>query len=229
MSTGPVDSVFRFAEPPHAAYLDTPISDTAVPGATAPVAGTPTPDPQLEWANSELHTIASTIEELQGRLQQANARLNSLSRVEATEYEIGRLFVEAQRFSEESLSRLDLQVHEILREAEEKARQILAEATEEAQQLRRQAQAEAQEIRRQAQGSAFVSPKTAQDLQSAISGFTAVNNRLIKELGVLNAILAPTNGRGATESDPSSTRPWAPERDHPIAYGARHSASTEVA
>ena len=42
--------------------------------------------------------------------------------VEATESEIGRLFVEAQRFSEESLSKLELQIHQILCAAEDKAK-----------------------------------------------------------------------------------------------------------
>ena len=146
-----------------------------------------------------MHSIASTIEELQLRLEAANNRLSSVAEVETTEVEIGRLFVEAQRFSEDSLSKLERQIHEVLSAAEDKAKQILTEATE-----------EALEIRRQAQEAAFVSTRTARELQSAIAGFTAVNIELVKELGALSSMLTPASERGMTELDPSSS---VPERD----------------
>lgn len=133
---------------------------------------------EVQWVNTELNTIASTIEALQSRLEQANARLNSVSTVETTEVEIGRLFLEAQRFSEDSLANLEVKVHQILREAESKAKEILAEATE-----------EAQEIQRQAQYAAFASTRTVRELQAAIAGFTTVNAELLRELGSLNTIL----------------------------------------
>ena len=112
--------------------------------------------------------------------------------VEATESEIGRLFVEAQRFSEESLTKLELQIHQILCAADDKARAILTEATQ-----------EAIEIRRQAQEAAFLSTKTAQELQSAIAGFTTVNNELVKELAALNSMLT-------SQSDDLFPRPVIP-------------------
>jgi hypothetical protein len=151
------------------------------------------PGAEVEWTNAELHSIASTIEELQRRLEQANSRLSTPTTVETAEFEIGRLFVEAQRFSEESLSKLELQIHSILRAAEDKARQILTEATE-----------EALEIRQQAQEAAIVSTKTARELQAAIAGFSTVNNELVKELGALNSMLTPGSQRGKCEIDPSS-------------------------
>ena len=157
---------------------------------------TPTPETDVEWTNAELHSIASTIEDLQRRLEVANTRLSSVAAVEATELEIGRLFVEAQQFSEASLSKLEHQIHEILCAAEDKAKQILTEATE-----------EALEIRRQAQEAAFMSTTTAQELQSAIAGFTTVNNELVKELGALNSMLSPAAQRGTSEIDPSSSVP----------------------
>ena len=156
----------------------------------------PAPGTEVEWANAELHSIASTIEALQSRLEEANNRLDSAARVETTEFEIGRLFVEAQRFSEASLSKLELQIHEILCEAEAKAKQILTEATE-----------EAHEIRREAQQAAFASTRTAREFQSAIAGFTTVNHELLKELGALNSMLAPVNERGMTEIERSSGVP----------------------
>jgi cell division septum initiation protein DivIVA len=156
--------------------------------------GVETPGTGVEWTSTELQSIATTIEDLQRRLEAANSQLSTTANVEATESEIGRLFVEAQRFSEESLSKLELQIHEILCAAEEKAKAILTEATQ-----------EAIEIRRQAQEAAFLSTKTAQELQSAIAGFTTVNNELVKELGALNSMLTPAGERGMTQIDPSSS------------------------
>jgi len=155
-----------------------------------------TPETDVEWTNAELHSIASTIEELQRRLEVANTRLSSVATVEATELEIGRLFVEAQRFSEESLSKLERQIHEVLCAAEDKAKEILTEATE-----------EALEIRRKAQEAALMSTRTARELQSAIAGFTTVNNELIKELGALNSMLTPASEREKNEIDPSTRVP----------------------
>lgn len=150
--------------------------------------------PGSDWTNSELQSIATTIEDLQRRLEAANSQLSTSVNVEATESEIGRLFVEAQRFSEESLSKLELQIHQILCAAEDKARAILTEATQ-----------EAIEIRRQAQEAAFLSAKTAQELQSAIAGFTTVNNELVKELAALNSMLTPQSDRGMAQIDCSSS------------------------
>ena len=166
MSTRPIDSVFgvtqldgdNYPAAPIGSYSGTPMSETPNHQygdhrpQVADGAGT-----DVEWTNAELHSIASTIEELQRRLEAANTRLSSVAEVETTEVEIGRLFVEAQRFSEDSLSKLENQIHEVLCAAENKANQILSEAT-----------AEALEIRRQAQEAAFLSTRTARELQSAI-------------------------------------------------------------
>ena len=196
MSTSPIDSVFGVPDRPRDARPDAPISDIANHRDAEAAEAAQAPGTEVEWANSELLTIASTIEELQGRLEQANSRLAGVAKVETTEVEIGRLFVEAQRFSEASLSDLELKIHEILCEVEAKAKQILTEATE-----------EAHEIRREAQQAAFTSTRTARELQSAITGFTAVNSELLKELGALNNMLTPANDRGMTEIDPPSDLP----------------------
>jgi cell division septum initiation protein DivIVA len=156
----------------------------------------PTPGTDVEWTNAELHSIASTIEELQQRLEAANSRLSSAANMETTEFDIGRLFVEAQRFSEDSLSKLERQIHDVLRAAENKAIQILTEATE-----------EALEIRQQAQEATFVSTRTARELQSAIAGFTTVNSELVKELGALSSMLAPASERAMNQIDPASAAP----------------------
>jgi hypothetical protein len=196
MSTSPIESVFAIPERPGDAHWDAPISDIADQRVTAAADGANAPGTEVEWTNAELQSIAGTIEELQKRLETANTRLSSVAKVETMEFEIGRLFVEAQRFSEDSLSRLELQIHEILCAAEAKAKQILVEATD-----------EALEIRRQAQEAAFMPRMTARELQSAIAGFTTVNNELVKELGALNSMLTPANERGTTEIDHSSGVP----------------------
>ena len=161
-------------------------------GTTNDQIGEPEPSARtdVEWTNAELRSIASTVEELQQRLELANSRLSSVAKVEATEIEIGRLFVEAQRFSEESVSKLERQIHQVLRAAEDKAKQILSEATE-----------DALEIRRQAQEAAFASTRTARELQSAIAGFTTVNTELVRELGALSSMLTPPNERRMSELD----------------------------
>jgi hypothetical protein len=206
MSTRPLDSVFGVPDSPgrHTrtqAVVDTyagaqisSITDHQSPEAAVDDPRTPGSD--VEWSNAELHSIASTIEELQQRLVDANSRLSTASQVETTEFEIGRLFVEAQRFSEESLSNLEQQINDILNAAEAKAVQILDEATE-----------EALEIRRQAQAAAVESTKTARELQVAIVGFTTINNELVKELGALNSMLSPGSEPGNDGRTSGSTSP----------------------
>jgi len=191
MTTRPADSVFDLPEPHRDVEAEGQVSHMKDhEESVAEEAQQPT---EAQWVNTELHAIASTIADLQSRLEQANSRLSSVEKVETTEYEIGRLFVEAQRFSEASLSKLELKVHEVLVAAEEKARQILAEATE-----------EAQEIRRQAQNAAFASAATVRELQAAIAGFTTVNAELLEELGTLNGMLSPGKHQEASEVDASA-------------------------
>jgi hypothetical protein len=160
------------------------------------------PDSEVQWVNSELHTIAGTIEDLQNRLEQANARLGSASKVETTEVEIGRLFVEAQQFCDDSVAKLEVKVHEILLAAHMKAKQMLVEAN-----------AEAQEIRRNAQQSAFASNQTVRELQAAIAGFTRVNADLLTELGTLNGMLLPRESGGLPGHNPPPDAPQPIGRD----------------
>jgi hypothetical protein len=168
MSTNPFDPVFGSPSFPR----DDRLSENG-----NSVGYAPQEHATVESASSELGSIAGAIEELQGRLAQAHDQLNQVAVVQTTEYEIGRLFVEAQRFSEASLSKLEMQIQEILVEAEAKAAEILREATEEAAAIRRQ--------------SSFIPDRTAQDLQSAIVGFASVNSELVKELTALNDMLTP--------------------------------------
>ena len=195
MSLRPSESVYGVARPA-SAYADTTVSSRSSDDDSHAEPNQPGGGSGVEWANAELVSIASTIQELQGRLEAANSKLESASQVESTEFEIGRLFVEAQRFSEESLSKLETHIHQILTEVEAKAAQILMEATQ-----------EAQEIRRNAQGAAIAATKAARELQSAIAGFTEVNNELVKELSTLNTMLMPAADSSIAEFDTVSDTP----------------------
>jgi prefoldin subunit 5 len=212
MTISSPESVFAVPGPqPWGAVPGTPISEGSegvasnASDAQQPVPTTKEGEPgrEVQWVNTELHAIASTIEELQSRLEEANFRLSSVEKVETTEVEIGRLFVEAQRFSDAWLSKLEYKIHEVLGEAEAKAQQILEEATE-----------EAHEIRRSAQQAAFASTRTVQELQSAIVGFTTVNSELLKELGTLNSMLTSGNDRqGSDHHLPSQAELHSTEQD----------------
>jgi hypothetical protein len=150
----------------------------------------------VESAEAEIKQIASAIAELQGRLERANDQLSQAAAVQTTEIEISRMFEEAQRFSEASLSRLEMQVQEIVLEAEAKAAEIVREANE-----------EAQEIRRRARHGTSIGVGTDQELKAVISAFASVNGELIKELNALNAMLAPlVDRRSATPAQPPSIR-----------------------
>jgi cell division septum initiation protein DivIVA len=197
MSGTSVESAHGLPEPPSDIHSsDAPGHHYDVSPVAVPADSTDTTGSDVGWVNSELHTISSTIEELQSRLEEANTRLANAAQVETTEVDIGRLFVEAQRFSENSLSNLELQIHGILCEAEAKARQILTEATE-----------EALAIRRRAQEAAVLSTRSAQELQSAIAGFTTVNTQLLQELGELNSMLAPAHDRRTNQIESASVPP----------------------
>jgi deoxyribodipyrimidine photolyase len=209
MSVRPIESVFGVPEPPSQISSDAHISDIAThknvevsegvqSGLTRAEGARPeetrVSEPPAEWANDELQSIANTIEELQNRLALANQQLGSVAKVEATEVEIGRLFVEAQRFSESTLANLEYQIHEILHQVEAKAAQILTEAT-----------SEAQEIRRQADQAAAASAKTERELHAAIAGFSAIANELAREFGDLNAVLPPGDEQRSSETALSSS------------------------
>jgi cell division septum initiation protein DivIVA len=187
MSTSAWNPVFGEPTQPHESPQGVPAHASQY--ANGSLSRPPTGDPSYpDAANAEIHSIASAIEELQARLEKANSHLGHATALRDSELEIGRLFVEAQRFSESSISKLEQQIHEILLEAEAKASQILREATE-----------EAHEIRRQAQEAAFVSNRAAQELQSAIAGFTVVNSALVSELNALNTMLTPSSEQQVAE------------------------------
>jgi phage-related tail protein len=135
-------------------------------------------DAVVESANAEIQEVASAIEELQGRLKRANAQIGQVQAVRTTELEIGKLFMEAQRFTDAALSNLETQIQAILIEAESKASEIVSEA-----------ESEAKQIRHEAQVTSSLSATTAKELQTAIAGFSSVNGELVKELSALNSML----------------------------------------
>jgi cob(I)alamin adenosyltransferase len=198
MNTNPLDPVFGSTPFPHDDHLSR--NGNSVSHASSETAA-------FDTANSEIGAIAGAIEDLQSRLERAHDQLDQVTTVRTTEYEIGRLFLEAQRFSEASLSRLEVQVQEILVEAEAKATQILLEATE-----------EAHEIRRRAQQASVIPDRTAQELHDAILGFVNVNSGLVRELNALNGMLMPADQRTYT-ADPKPhpmDRSQNATRSHPM-------------
>jgi cell division septum initiation protein DivIVA len=88
-----------------------------------------------------------------------------------TETELGRLFVEAQRFTDDALAKLEGQVERVLAEAGKKAAQIVLEARE-----------EADEILRTARQSASLPSDKSVELHASVE-------RLSKFVGQLGALL----------------------------------------
>jgi cell division septum initiation protein DivIVA len=146
-------------------------------------------------ATSEIEDVAGAIEALQERLERANHQMSQVAAVRTTEVEIGRLFLEAQRFTDAALLKLEGQIQTILSEAQAKADQIVREAAE-----------EAETIRHNVQGLPGISTATARELQSAIAGFSAVNSELIKELSSLNGALTSSNEPAPDSLGPSESR-----------------------
>jgi cell division septum initiation protein DivIVA len=129
MSTNPIDPVFDSISSPRGDGL----SENGNSGHARP-------DATVGVASSELGIIADAIDELQCRLAQAHEQLAQGAVEDTTEYEIGRILAETQRFSEACLSKLEMQIRGILFEVEIKAAEILREADEEAAEILRQAQ-----------------------------------------------------------------------------------------
>ena len=91
MSTRPIDSVFGVPDPSGDAQRSGSngtqsgllMSDTTIhPQSYDTEAVAHAPASEVEWTSAELSSIASTIEDLQQRLEQANSRLSSAATVE---------------------------------------------------------------------------------------------------------------------------------------------------
>ena len=139
----------------------------------------------VESASAEIEFVTGAIEDLQSRLERATTQMNQVTAVRATEREIGLLFVEAQKFTEAALAKLEGQIHQILDQAEAKAAEIV-----------REAQQEAEEVRRQAQSTTLFPAEKVHELHAAIRGFSTSNGELVKELSALNTMLSPASERG---------------------------------
>ena len=101
-----------------------------------------------------------------------------------SETELGRLFVEAQRFTDDALAKLDGQVERVLAQASAKAAQIVVEAREEADQ-----------ILRSARDTVSLPTDKADELRAAV-------DRLTTFVGELGALLK--TDRPSTAADGSS-------------------------
>lgn len=189
MGTGPIKAVFGPATPPSDSSAG-PEAGRRHLGLAAPVEESVDQSASVDSAREEIASVADAVAALQHRLEHANEHLRQVNAVRATELEIGRLFVEAQRFAEAYLIRLEDQVQEILAKAEAKAAQILREATQ-----------EAQELRQGAGQTAHMPALTVQKVQAAIAGMAGTHSDLMTELYTLNAMLAPLRTRRSDDGN----------------------------
>jgi cell division septum initiation protein DivIVA len=104
-----------------------------------------------------------------------------------SETELGRLFVEAQRFTDDALAKLDSQVDRVLAQASAKAAQIVLEAREEAEQ-----------ILRTARDTVALPTETAGELRVAVDQLS----KFVGELATMLKTDRPSSG--ATGTDGSS-------------------------
>jgi dsDNA-specific endonuclease/ATPase MutS2 len=160
------------------------------------------PDEAIEMVSSEMDSITTAVSSLLERLDTANNKLAEATSVRMTEWEMGRLFVEAQEFTDTALNTLDEQTHQMLLEAEQEADQIIANA-----------RLEAERIVAEAKSSPALSSETVTYLRSTIEGFARVNQELLKELTFLNEML---EGRAeatteASRIDSAGVPNWDPE------------------
>jgi vacuolar-type H+-ATPase subunit H len=166
-------------------------------------------DQVVDDAAVEVESIAGAINELQARLEQANSRILEAKRVQSTEEEIGRLFVQAQQFTDTAINQLEEQARQAIDEAQAEADRIVAEAQHHAAELVKgqirqvieaaeeqaaaiieDANRQAEEIMSEARAASPIPPETAEQLRATIEGFSRVNRELVEELAFLNVALA---------------------------------------
>jgi len=137
-------------------------------------------DEALEAVASSLESVASTMNHLTSQLTALTEAFGRTKTLRATEAEIGRLFVRAQEYVDDSIA-----------DARERARRIVAEAQDQAAHIIEQAQAQAAEIVEQARRQAILRPEAVAQLSNTIEGFSRMNVELVEELSRLRETLAP--------------------------------------
>lgn len=133
-------------------------------------------------AASALGEIASNMNGLGKRIEEAAGTINHALIVSTSEVEIGKLFARAQEFVDQAVA-----------DAQEQASQLLADARAEASRIVDEAHYRAQQIMGQASTSRLLPPEAAQQLERTIESFSKANSELAEELVQLNKSLAPQN------------------------------------
>ncbi len=159
-------------------------------------------DGTVDAVAAEFSEMSRAIEELRERLDLASSKMEHVAVVRTSELEIGRLFVQAQEFTDAALG-----------QAEQRARQAIAEAEAEATRILEEARREAEAIVEEARQQAALPPEAVGRLDSTIAGFIEINRELIEELVYLRGSYNPAGGAlgaGAAQALPTAgdVSPW---------------------
>ncbi len=153
-------------------------------------------DEALGAVASSLEGVASTMDDLTSQLTALTEAYGRTKMLRTTEAEIGRLFVRAQGYVDDSIA-----------DARERARQIVAGAQEQAFHIIDQAHAQAAEIVEQARRQAVLRPEAVARLSTTIEGFSRMNVELVNELSMLRETLSPMPGL----TEPARPEPARPD------------------
>jgi hypothetical protein len=155
-----------------------------------------------ENAATALLEVSQAIDELKGRLEKAAHSVLQATNVNATELEMGKLFVRAQEF-----------VDRAMRDAQLKATRIVAEARVTAGAIVEDARSQAKAIVEQA-NTIGISSDALRLLERTIDSFTRANSELSHELAELNSAL----NAQPTEAAPTEWEPSVPQAPPPPPY-----------
>lgn len=137
-------------------------------------------DDGLEAVATSLESVASVMDQLTGQLSQLTEAFGHTRTLRSTETEIGRLFLQAQAYVDESVGIAEVRARAIVSEAEVQAARIVTQANE-----------EAAAIVERARRDAILRPEAVARLSSTIEGFSRMNDELVRELSMLRASLTP--------------------------------------
>jgi hypothetical protein len=148
-----------------------------------------------------MQELAASVDELKERLERARRQMNEIAVVQASEHNLGDLFVAAHRYAEAAVSR-----------AQNIARQTVEDARRDAASIVSAARREAESIIEDARRRMSVTPDAVQHVDNAIEGFTRVNALLIKGLTELRRVLEPVGEPSTGAGTPPPPPPAPPER-----------------
>jgi cell division septum initiation protein DivIVA len=155
--------------------------------------GTPaTPEPEQGPDVADLiGEVSNAFTMLGEKLEQAYVKMKEAQAARVSELELGQLFSRAQAFVDAKIAGAEEQVATLLQDATAQSSHIVSEANRQAADVLERAQRQAEEIVAEAADSVIISTENIGELNRAINGFIAVNDRLIVELGELREAFSP--------------------------------------